>query len=272
MKRSREAALALRCFRGGLARLVLLLLKLEFSLAFFLLALLLGLVLGHALLRFPLADFNRMRVLTARPSSIQVQSEIGYLRHSVSLIRIVEQEPSPIQSRGRTVCTIPESEVCRVSYFTHGVVCLGYFVAGYRCEIEGIHWEASVTAFGRMFNSRFVFGVSTSILFCLAFRGSANGQGIITGGITGTVVDQTGAVISGAIVIAKNESTGTTLSTTSNAEGVFLVTNVPLGSYTVDIKAVGFGPGQVEHVYVVAGNATPLGKQALRLGSEAQTV
>jgi hypothetical protein len=181
-------------------------------------------------------------------------------------------EPSPIQSRGRTVCTIPESEVCRVSYFTHGVVCLGYFVAGYRCEIEGIHWEASVTAFGRMFNSRFVLGVSTSILFCLAFRGSANGQGIITGGIAGTVVDQTGAVISGAIVIAKNESTGTTLSTTSNAEGVFLVTNVPLGSYTVDIKAVGFGPGQVEHVYVVAGNATPLGKQALRLGSEAQTV
>jgi Carboxypeptidase regulatory-like domain/TonB dependent receptor len=101
---------------------------------------------------------------------------------------------------------------------------------------------------------------------------TASAQGIITGGITGSVVDQTGAVIPGASITAVNESTGTTLAATSNGEGVFLISDVPLGSYTISIRANGFGQGQVSHVHVVAGNQTQLGKQALKLGNEAQTV
>lgn len=116
-----------------------------------------------------------------------------------------------------------------------------------------------------------VLACSAMVVLMLAGVVTASAQGIITGGITGTVVDQTGAVIPGASVSAVNESTGTTLTATSNAEGTFQITDVPLGLYTVSFKATGFGPSQVTHVHVVAGNQTQL-KQALSLGSASQTV
>ena len=109
---------------------------------------------------------------------------------------------------------------------------------------------------------------------CVTITGTAvvYAQGIITGSLTGSVSDQTGAVVPGAMVTAVNESTGTTLQTKSSADGGFTISDVPIGSYTVSIKASGFGPGQVTHVHVVAGNTTSIGRQALKLGSEAQTV
>lgn len=101
----------------------------------------------------------------------------------------------------------------------------------------------------------------------------AAAQGIITGGITGSVVDQTGAVIPNATITATNDSTGTSMQAKSNAEGIYLITNVPIGSYTVSFSATGFAPGRVNHVTVVAGNATQVGKQAMGLGAAAaQTV
>jgi hypothetical protein len=109
-------------------------------------------------------------------------------------------------------------------------------------------------------------------MLCILCGAAAFGQGIITGGITGMVVDQTGAVIPGATVVALNESTGSMLTVQSNGQGAFTISDVPLGSYTLNFKANGFGPAQLTHVRVVAGNATSVGPQALRLGSEAQTV
>jgi hypothetical protein len=105
-----------------------------------------------------------------------------------------------------------------------------------------------------------------------AGRFNAIGQGIITGGITGTVVDPTGAVVPNADVTAISESTGTSLQAKSNGEGSFQISDVPLGLYTVTIRAAGFGMGQITHVQVVAGNATQLGRQTLKLGAASQTV
>lgn len=98
------------------------------------------------------------------------------------------------------------------------------------------------------------------------------GQGIITGGISGTVVDQNAALIPGATITAVNDATGASLVGKANGEGTFLISNVPLGTYTVTIAADGFGSSSVKHVQVVAGNATPIGKQALALGTTSQTV
>ena len=101
----------------------------------------------------------------------------------------------------------------------------------------------------------------------------ACGQGIITGGISGTVVDPTGAIIPGATVKAVNESTGATIVVTSNGQGEFQVSNVPLGAYSVTLTASGFGAVTMSHVNVVAGNVSPLGRQTLTLGSAAaQTI
>jgi hypothetical protein len=111
------------------------------------------------------------------------------------------------------------------------------------------------------------------VLFVFSFvTPGAFAQGIITGSINGTVMDPTGAVIPEATVTAVSTSTGTTLQGKSNAQGFFQISDVPLGSYTITITATGFGSGKVDHVQVVAGNATSLGKETLRLGSSMQTV
>ena len=99
----------------------------------------------------------------------------------------------------------------------------------------------------------------------------AHAQGIITGGITGTVADQTGAVIPNAAVSVKNEATGTILEGKANAEGDFHIPDVPIGAYSVAVTAAGFSTQTVKDVRVVAGNQTPL-KVTLTLAKEAQTI
>ena len=97
-------------------------------------------------------------------------------------------------------------------------------------------------------------------------------QGIITGSISGNVTDPTGAIIPDAEITAVNDSTGSTLKVKSNGEGFFLISDVPIGSYTVTVTANNFSQNTVKQVHVVAGNITSMGKLALSLGSSTQTV
>ena len=95
----------------------------------------------------------------------------------------------------------------------------------------------------------FVLIVASSVAFS---------QGIITGGINGTVADPTGAIIPSATVKVVSDSTGTTFEAKSNGEGAFQISDVPIGLYTVTVTAQGFGSTVLNHVGVVAGNSTPL--------------
>jgi hypothetical protein len=51
------------------------------------------------------------------------------------------------------------------------------------------------------------------------------------GGISGTVTDQSGAVVPGAQVTAVETATNTTYKTVSSSAGEFAFANLPLGSY-----------------------------------------
>ncbi|HTW82427.1 MAG TPA: carboxypeptidase regulatory-like domain-containing protein [Terracidiphilus sp.] len=106
----------------------------------------------------------------------------------------------------------------------------------------------------------------------LAAGMTAAAQGIDTGGISGTVTDQTGAIIPAATVKVLGEATGITMQTTSDAQGAFEFRNVPVGSYTVTVSASGFGPKTVSHVQVASGKETPVGRMAMSLGTTSQTV
>jgi hypothetical protein len=61
-----------------------------------------------------------------------------------------------------------------------------------------------------------------------------------TGSITGTVRDNTGAVVPKAEVTLTDTSTGTSLHTTTNAEGEFLVAAIPPGTYDLAVTSPGF--------------------------------
>lgn len=60
------------------------------------------------------------------------------------------------------------------------------------------------------------------------------------GSISGTVTDQTGAVIPGASVVAHNSETGIDSSTVTNSAGFYSFPSLPVGRYDVRITAKGF--------------------------------
>ena len=67
----------------------------------------------------------------------------------------------------------------------------------------------------------------------------------VTGAVTGTVTDQSGAVIPGAHVVAVNTETGVSSSAMSDSAGVYRIGFLPIGPYQVTVEAQGFGTQNV---------------------------
>jgi hypothetical protein len=63
----------------------------------------------------------------------------------------------------------------------------------------------------------------------------------ITGNVTGTVTDPTGAVVPNANVQATNVETGVVTETTTNTEGIYNIRFLQIGTYKVTVSASGFG-------------------------------
>src|SRR5436190_318430 len=61
-----------------------------------------------------------------------------------------------------------------------------------------------------------------------------------TASVRGTVTDPSKAVVPGATVTVTNRDTGLTRTTTTNAEGVYSVSELPVGRYTVSVELQGF--------------------------------
>src|ERR1051326_2308057 len=75
-------------------------------------------------------------------------------------------------------------------------------------------------------------------LFAMLAR-AAFAQGI-SGSFTGSVSDSTGAVIQGAQVTATSVESGRSWRTVTNDAGVYNLTTIPPGNYTLTIEASGF--------------------------------
>lgn len=92
-----------------------------------------------------------------------------------------------------------------------------------------------------------------------------------TGLIQGTVVDQNGAIVSGATVTVRNVNTGFERSVTSNSDGFFTAPLLPLGTYRVTTSASGFTNSILENVEVTIGNTLAL-NIGLKVGGAVETV
>ena len=68
----------------------------------------------------------------------------------------------------------------------------------------------------------------------IVFGQAANGV------ITGTVADQTVAVVASAAVEAKNTQTGVVYPTLSTSTGNYTLTQLPVGVYEITVKVAGF--------------------------------
>ncbi len=74
-----------------------------------------------------------------------------------------------------------------------------------------------------------------------------------TAPIAGAVVDQNGAVISGALVLVKNDATGAEFQATTSSSGNYTVPALNAGTYTVTVEAKGFKKVILQGVKVDAG-------------------
>src|SRR5258708_11701655 len=71
--------------------------------------------------------------------------------------------------------------------------------------------------------------------------GNAFAQATASATIQGTVTDKSGAVVSGAQVVAKNKATDLTRTATTSETGYYRFELLPVGTYTVTITKAGFG-------------------------------
>src|SRR5450631_3549080 len=63
---------------------------------------------------------------------------------------------------------------------------------------------------------------------------------VTVGRITGTVTDQSGAVVSGVAVYAVDSSSGTKVDTVTQENGSYVFTSLPPGIYTLIVEKAGF--------------------------------
>ena len=76
-------------------------------------------------------------------------------------------------------------------------------------------------------------------------------------GVRGVVTDANGNPIAGSTIVVTNDDTGLTRSTTTNAEGVYNVRNLPIASnYSVTASANGFGTARTESVSINLGRTS----------------
>jgi len=102
--------------------------------------------------------------------------------------------------------------------------------------------------------------------------GSAYAQGIITGSVSGSVVDSTGAVIPNAAITATDLEKGTIFKTKSQGNGDFSFRILPIGIYKLTIASSGFSTDELARIAVNANSDTSVGKQLMGIGATTSVV
>ena len=116
----------------------------------------------------------------------------------------------------------------------------------------------------RFNNNKFLL---TVVLLCLTSV-MAFGQGIVSGSISGTVVDQQGAAVVGAKVVAKDPATNREFTGTTNEVGLYRISGLPVGTYSLTITAPNFSGVSFKDVVVNSNRDTALAATQLKVGGE----
>jgi Carboxypeptidase regulatory-like domain len=107
--------------------------------------------------------------------------------------------------------------------------------------------------------------------FLFSVAGLAFGQQL-TGTLSGTTMDTTGAVVANAKVTMKNQASGDVRTTVSNGSGYFSITAVQPGTYSVSVAAPGFKTWTQSGIVFGQGDNRNLPNIALQVGSVSETV
>jgi len=98
-----------------------------------------------------------------------------------------------------------------------------------------------------------------SVAVALAFPVALAAQSqATTAVIRGTVTDPSGTAVAGAAVVLRETQTGFQRQVTSNERGIFIAPLMPLGTYDVSARAVGFSEARKTGVRVGVGETVSL--------------
>src|SRR5579864_6239418 len=120
----------------------------------------------------------------------------------------------------------------------------------------------------RIVRSAFAAGLFFAMAF--AFLPNARAQQTL-GGITGTVTDTSGAVISGATVTLVGNETKLSRTQTSSSAGSYLFVNLPIGTYTLTFTEQGFQSQNIPSIPVQA-NRTATVNAELKIGNVSESI
>ncbi len=115
--------------------------------------------------------------------------------------------------------------------------------------------------------------INSVLLACvLALVATIAPAQVVKGSISGTVTDPSGAAVPGAQIKGINTSTGQTGNTVSDDSGLFRLSLLPVGTYTLEVTKSGFRKAAVTGAVVNPGVDTGLGLVKLEVGTSSETV
>ncbi len=121
------------------------------------------------------------------------------------------------------------------------------------------HWQSSLLR------------VVTSAALLLLFATFPLLAQTFRGGLSGTINDDAGAAIPGASVKVISKATGATRNAETGKNGEFVIPEMPLGFYTVEVGKQGFQTTRINDVEVVVSTNTAVNLQ-LRVAAVTETV
>src|SRR5215475_12108494 len=101
-------------------------------------------------------------------------------------------------------------------------------------------------------------GVIAALAIWLLASPTARGQNSMTAALIGAVRDASGAVVHGATVSLRQLASNRTHSVTSDADGIYHFTNLPVGDYEARVEAKDFAPYLNARIELTLGRATTL--------------
>ena len=96
-------------------------------------------------------------------------------------------------------------------------------------------------------------------------------QAVAVASITGNITDSQGAVVPNAHIVAIATDTGVKHETTSNADGLYSLTSIPIGGYSLQVDASGFQAHITKGILLQVGDHIQV-NASLSIGSVSQTV
>src|SRR5215469_1787225 len=140
--------------------------------------------------------------------------------------------------------------------------------------MEFVYVEPNPTAYRKNQKKNEYKAIQILSLFLIAAALSGHdlrAQAVGGGQIQGLVVDTAGAAVHGARVTATQQDSGLIRAVTSGPDGGYLLPNLPVGPYQLDVTASGFSPFRQSGIVIQVGNNLRI-DVSLKVGAETETV